>query len=533
MITINVGKSWKRNGNTHARGYAIYEGIAYSGRDLAQLLDNCNNTELWQNRITNLNGSFSIITLRDDCVLAAVDRLRSIPLFFGSTKSSFYLGDNADWVLNQLDTHQQTPLAASEFILTGYVTGADTLYQGTKQLQAGEYLHYNPSSDQQPIIKRYYRFHHTNFFTDSSDKLIEKLETVHHDVFTRLVKSANGRQIVLPLSGGYDSRLIGISLRDAGVKNVICYNYGIEGSWESKISRELADYLGFRWIYIPYSADRWRQWSLTEEFKNHFSYAGNLSSVPHVQDWPAIFELQKQGAINRDSIIIPGHSGDFVAGSHIPKLFTEKPQITRREILDSLYAAHYTLWDWSKQKNKLKVGFDERIEAVTGPIADSSSEQAADIFEFWDLQERQAKFICNSLRVYDFFNYEWRLPLFDHELMDFWARIPIEWRYQRRLYLEFANNQQSLPITDANVDRGKLATNILDLLQTTGLKPLAKRGQQLAKEIFWEKEYNSCAYPPLAWFGMLDKENFKQTYTGKETLHSYLAKSYLQQSERR
>ena len=54
-----------------------------------------------------------------------------------------------------------------------------------------------------------------------------------------------------------------------------------------------------------------------------------------------------------------------------------------------------------------------------------TAEQAADTFECWDCQERQAKFIVNSVRAYEFFGFEWRLPLFDAELMDFWSRIAV------------------------------------------------------------------------------------------------------------
>ncbi len=527
-IEISVSSLWSRSENTLARGSAFYQGRCYSGIELASFLSRCKSIDHWKTMVSALNGSFAAITTHNNCVLAAVDHVRSIPIFFALNGPMLCISDNAYWVRDQLGRCEHNQIIADEFLLTGYVTGPNTLCEGVEQLQVGEYLQYDFNTNSSITTERYYIFHHDNFLKYSSNRLIDELENVHQRVFERLVISIGERQVVIPLSAGYDSRLLGVSLKDAGIKNVICYNYGVEGSWESRISRELADYLGFRWIHIPYSADLWKQWSQTDEFQSYFHYAGNLCSVPHVQDWPAVFELKKRGAIDSEGIIVPGHSGDFLAGSHIPKQFTEKTTITRRDLFDSLYRAHYTLWDWPKRKIELKNLFDRRIEAVIGEISGYSPEQAADLFEWWDLQERQAKFICNSLRVYDFFEYEWRLPLFDRELMDYWSMIPIEWRYQRRLYLEFAKARQTLPITNANMDRSRWMMDLLSFIERTGFKPFAKKVQIYTKKMRWEKEYQNCSYPPLAWFGMLDKQYFRSMYTGKETLHSFLAKLYLE-----
>ncbi|WP_269848621.1 asparagine synthase-related protein [Methanosarcina horonobensis] len=63
--------------------------------------------------------------------------------------------------------------------------------------------------------------------------------------------------------------------------------------------------------------------------------------------------------------------------------------------------------------------------------------------EYFDSNERQAKFIINSVRVYEFFGYEWRIPLWDAELMEFFLRVPIEHRINRNLYKKI---RQRLPV---------------------------------------------------------------------------------------
>src|SRR3546814_6284198 len=54
--------------------------------------------------------------------------------------------------------------------------------------------------------------------------------------------------------------------------------------------------------------------------------------------------------------------------------------------------------------------------------------------DFFDWQERQTKFIVNSVRCYDFFGYQWRIPLWDDELFDYWRDIGYDYRYERSMF---------------------------------------------------------------------------------------------------
>jgi asparagine synthase (glutamine-hydrolysing) len=524
MNRVELGSpAWARAGTSQARGYAHLDGRFCAAGELATALDRTATDSAWIETIGRLNGCFAVVTQRDGLVLAAVDRIRSIPLFYRFDKLDVHLSDSAYRVLpagpGTVDTN-----AATEFCLTGYVTGPETLCAGVLQLEAGEIIRVEPSRALAPERHRYHRFRHGDFLAADIADLIARLENVHTGVFRRLVNSIGGRTIVVPLSGGYDSRLIGVSLRDLGISDVVCYSYGVPGNWESRTSQELARYLGFRWEFVPYSAERWRAWATSDRFAEYFHDAGNLVSVPHIQDWPAVFELQRDARVPPDSVFVPGHSGDFLAGSHIPKSFVGRTTIARRELLDSLQSAHYSLWDWpAATKGKLRHEFDRRIESIIGRIDDGSREHAADAFERWDLQERQAKFICNSVRAYESFGFDWRLPLFDHELMDFWARIPVDLRLGRALYFEFARQRQALPVTPPNRDHGAVVDALIRAIDRAGLRHTAKRTQRALRRLRWR---SVRAKSPLAWLELIDADEFRRTYTGNELMHSYLALRY-------
>ena len=491
-------------------------------RALAAVLDSCATEAAWQDGIREINGCFAVVTERAGRLLAAVDRIRSIPLFYAASGVDWFVGDDAHWVLERAESRQVNVIADAEFCLTGYVTGDETLYASVQQIRAGSALLLDPAHGAQ--IVHFYRFHHGNFIDTDTATLIGQLEGVHSQVFRRLLASAAGRPIVVPLSGGYDSRLIALSLRDLGAKDVVCYSYGVPGNWESRISKEVAEFVGFRWEFVPYSADRWRVWQASPEFRAYFESAGNLSSVPHLQDWPAVFELRRERRIPMDSVFVPGHSGDFLAGSHIPKWFMKRRTIRRRELLEAIWRLHYSLWDSPPENERiLREELSGRIETIVGPIADCGPEEAADLFEKWDLEERQAKFICNSVRVYEDLGFEWRLPLFDAELMDFWARIPVSLRVGRQLYFKFVAERQSLPITEANRDHGVVMRRLIGGVDAARLRPVARRVQYALRKVRWKHEYLNA---PLAWSTLIDREFFRRTYTGKENLHSYMTLRY-------
>jgi len=66
------------------------------------------------------------------------------------------------------------------------------------------------------------------------------------------------------------------------------------------------------------------------------------------------------------------------------------------------------------------------------------NESCANAVELFDFSERQAKFIVNSVRVYEFFGFEWRIPMWDAELIDFFLQVPISHRLNQFLYKSYA-----------------------------------------------------------------------------------------------
>jgi len=385
--------------------------------------------------LRRLNGSFSIIIETAQYMLCVVDRIRSIPLFYSSVNNSLIISDDANYLRELLDATFNEEHGA-EFLVTGYVTGPDTLFDGIFQLQAGEFLVFDKLSGNFSI-NSYFHYLHGNYSIESEEQHLTSLDEVMVSVFNRLIDTTTkkGKTIVVPLSGGLDSRLIVAMLKRLGVKDVICFSYGKTGNHEAKISKKVAEALEYPWYFVEYTSRRWYDCHHSDEMRAYERYASNFVSLPVIQDYLAVKILKEEGKIPDTAVFIPGHTGDMISGGHIPRTYDQSSDYTFEKFLADNLKKHYNLWRWDR--NELESLFKEKTWKCVGDIFVNDNESCANAIELFDFNERQAKFIVNSVRVYEFFGYDWRIPLWDAELIDFFLKIPLLLRLDQKIYKKY------------------------------------------------------------------------------------------------
>jgi asparagine synthase (glutamine-hydrolysing) len=159
-----------------------------------------------------------------------------------------------------------------------------------------------------------------------------------------------------------------------------------------------------------------------------------------MQDFLAVRELTDQGKLPINSVFVPGHTADVLSGSHIPSYYLDNSKEYNSEtfLVDSL-KLHYILWKWPHE-SEIEHIFNERLNKSISGLEIYDNRTCASAIEFFDFSERQTKFIVNAVRVYDFFGYEWRTPFWDTELIDFFLRVPLEYRINQMLYIKYARD---------------------------------------------------------------------------------------------
>lgn len=528
--------SWVKRGKIYARGFAFMQEDFLDAEKIAQTFDKAIALDQIMETLSNLNGYFSIIIESPTYLLIAVDRVRSFPVFYAKQKSTVYVTDQPYWIVNAGEMTHLDKCSAAEFLLTGYVTGSYTLVQGIRQVRAGELICLNLQSEHISNY-RWYKFmpEEESGHYSSVAELMERLDNVTDAAISRLIRFADGRPIVVPLSGGLDSRLIAMCLRLARYEPVYTFSYGVPGNTESEASRAVAKQLGFPWKFVPYSRNRWYSWYRSNEWQAYARFAEALVSVPHIQDWPAVWELLVRKEIPETSVFVPGHTGDFISGGHIPLEIIRFSKKKISDVINSVQHHHYRIFSLTKVAEKVclppsaleRCIIKERIKNVLRDITVSSTEQAVNACQYWEWQERQAKFIVNSVRVYEFWKRAWWLPWWDAEFMEFWKTVPLKLRLNQALYIQYVRMlQQKLGIA-APVPRKSDGMLIERLKGIAWIFPLTHPLLQFRRSLISVrrkrakiKEYYTH---PMGWYGISNEQEFKEVIANLGNINTILA----------
>ena len=424
-------------------GHLWHEGGFYEG-NLDRIFPSDCTPERFVEILKAADGCFTLVLETADHIFAAVDRVRSRPLFYALAGGRLLLDTSAHDLRSRLGDPPLDESALAEFLLAGYNCCGDTLIAGIKQLEAGQYLIWDKLSQS---LQTGDHFLYRQQFNPHQDPLVA-MDRMHLGVFERLIQSAQGRTLVVPLSGGLDSRLIAVMLKRLEYPNVICYTFGNSLQDECVTSRKVARFLNLPWLIVETNRRIWYKAYHSEEMRRYFRFGTNLSSLPHVHDWLAVKTLLEREQIPSDAIIVPGHSGGFSQGADLPPIFADRDELTQRELLDLILRDHYDLWLCANdQRHKL---FGARVGDYLQLPDEIQIEIAASLFDTWDWRQRQSKLYVNALRIYDFFGLDWRLPLWDRDYVDFWTRVPLDLRLGRSLMKQYASKCQSVPIPAYN-----------------------------------------------------------------------------------
>lgn len=454
ILKRNEAYPWFNNKRIWIKGYGFHNNILYKNDELLNYFKDGNNVEKAISLVRDLDGFFSVIIVMDNGIFAAVDHLRSMPLFYKKTGKSFVVSDFLDDKLikkNQLNND-----AIHQFESTLFVVGNKTLLKDVFQICSGSYVFINKCGVEKQ--KEYWTYHYEIKNEISDSNLAKKIiKSAYEDTFKRMIKFLAGSKAVIPLSGGHDSRLIIYYLKKLGYKNIITYTYGIKGNEESKVAKKVAEVLDVPHYFVEYKRSKTVRF-YKDLFKEFAYFCGNCVSVPHIQEFYAVKWLLNNNIIDKQSIIIPGFTGDFLTGAHLIPSHIESYEYTKKQLIEDIFFKFYneskSIWGNIKIEERQKLNSSiiscEYINALPECFP---SFKAAEVFERFNLMERQAKFIQNAVRTYEFWGIKWATPLFEKEQFNVWMKISNKLRFNRNLFFEFEKKEYPLELKNIKFAR--------------------------------------------------------------------------------
>ncbi len=415
---------------THIKGVIRSKGKVLTH---SEFVDLCHTTPaedipyVWQD--LSFSGQFSAIVETPTHWLLCVDPIRSFPLYYWLSGTTFTVSDTI-----LLEDRKPDPLFVPEFLWFGFVSGADTLFKGAKQLLAGQCLFINRLTGQ--VNSFYYAQHKASqeWLGHEADAL-EELKIQDTAMWDRFIEDVGNRPVWIPLSGGYDGRYILAALLQRGFKDRIrCYTYGRPNSFEITLAKRIAEHCDVPWTPVYFDAKTWDCFS-DPDSQAFLMHAFSGSAIPQWMEWVAFRQLLATSSVEFNAVIVPGHSGDFLGGSHLQsELGSLKSEYSPVDCVASLFRHHGRLIPpTAEEKDATQVHLQTQFPQLS--YWDTFSFTGT--MESWNVINRQSKFIGNACQAYSWFGYDWKMPLWDFEFCQFWYKMPLSLRLNSTLYHRF------------------------------------------------------------------------------------------------
>ena len=427
-LQFNNGFEWYHQKRISFKGYFFVQKDQYlTGTRALEYFADITSAGQLPEKLKALDGCFSVVIQLDDSLLLGVDTLSFFPLFYMNSDYGWIISDSWYALRDDPEEDQLNREAFAEFRASGFVLGNQTLDRRIRKTGAGQVISLQHDGNANMLDS--FDFLPSAFknpaFSEAQQGLLQVLESLSR----RLISSLEGRTAVVPLSGGYDSRLIACLLKKAGYQKVVCITYG-RANPESRISQKVANALGYQWHMVDYSDTRLN--IEDPDFQKYYRYMGNGFSMPYLQEYFAAKQLKEKGVIPPDAIFLPGHTGDWLAGSYLEKTIRNRlPAEDLPGWLTSMYFNFLPLNDSTRR------GIISRIRAALNeyPQGPGLLHPVYNVLvENWEVHEKLPKFIFHSSHVFPFFGYQLRFPLWDKSLREFFRNLDFTYRKNQLLY---------------------------------------------------------------------------------------------------
>ena len=344
-------------------------------------------------KVALLKGAFIASQETDSFFFLAVDCCASFPLLY-------YINNNILKVFNHSDSLENIvidELQVSYFLDHSYTSQHNTLLKHLYRIEAAGFIFCNKKTNT-TIIGRYQLFNSNLNSSNTNLPLIDELYEQMQNQFLHITKYHSDKKLIVPITGGYDSRCILAMLINIGYKEkIITYTYGKKDSVEYTTAKAITSKLQIPWHFINYT-DETTDFIFSKKFENYLSQSHYYSSLPQEQDFFALKCLKESNIIPQNAVFLIGYSGGCLGGVMYANM---------------LY----------RQVKKLPSNFHDCYIA-----------------------EEMVKYINNGVRAFEFFGFEWYMPFCELNIFNKWFSLPYNFRVENEGWEKFILNKVCLSL---------------------------------------------------------------------------------------
>lgn len=401
--------------------------------------------------LKHLNGRYDIAVWdRRDRILHHVsDRFGANRHYLLQRPGSLHLACEVKALAPFLDRIEIDPAGLASMLSFGYHLGDLTILKDVKCLPNARHLEYS-AADDRLSLDRYWNYPYGELEPLPGTEA-ELAKQLHDHLRTALKRQLRGVQkILLPLSGGLDSRTMAGLLAQSGFSGeVLAYSYGQPSSRDVRYGRAIARKLGYRHVTVPTPKDFMTRhleqaaWYFDAEWSSELNWGPRFGHThPGLGD-------------THGYLVLSGMFGDLILGEGaFPGEYRRKagdnPQAVER-LMEVFFTCNqeYTSSLETREMFQNQQGVEayekiqEIIRTTLKPLQSLPPFFALNRSEFQHRQRRHTATVSQSPE----YGLKAITPFLDRDVVDFASRIPYELLSGKLLYKHMIRDH--LPVVAA------------------------------------------------------------------------------------
>ncbi len=373
--------------------------------------------------VSYVNGEFNIVVYQIAEMKVSIysDHIASMPMYYIKSGERFLFGSEKKSILALLDTSPTiNPVGLMQIFAHRHNLEDLTFLNGLKRMMPSTRIVYDRNG------LNIHRYELLQFHVPNSVARVDEIVDQWADqlkVATAL-RLRGKKRLILSLSAGLDSRAVACSI-PRSFRPISSRTRGTAGALEPILASEIAARLGFdHFREEPSVSDYSRvipKIAWRTECEVHFSNGRSLSNHSMIKEY--------------GDFVGGGWLGDASSGAHISPYFL-RPS-ARMDFIERAYR-HYLIYSADAlseifTREFVIETFPKLREAFIASFGSLEAETNIQLFEIWDLYQRQRRMTTSSMPV-DSYAFEKVRPFYDRDYLNFTLTLPTRYRFGQTLY---------------------------------------------------------------------------------------------------
>lgn len=368
----------------------------------------------------NVTGPYNHLSFMSDDTMCESDPLGLLPMYYAEIRGGVLIASRLTDLIRIMPelSAPYDSLGLGQMLAFGMPLGSRTVHARIRRLPVGMKLIWHRSAGLRMMPG-------TRIMPPLPDRGASVTARCEH-LLARLHASINAylpdrsERITLPLSGGFDSRLLAVVLKESGY-DLTSYTYGEKHHQEVRVALRVARQLGLTPNLLSFPDNRIDPWSQPYRTYIEGEASPALLQISNLLDMPE----------NAPTTLVHGFIGEALAGHHLGWLGDDD---YRDHDTVALGLARYLM-----RRAKLDIAQTERLGLDEPTLAAEIRSQLRDDCEpyqsqmLWDLENRQRRYIAMHLHMLSS-RFHVIAPYYDRGLIEIWLAQPRELLTGRQLY---------------------------------------------------------------------------------------------------